>query len=326
MHICDWSNLDAECVHLIASVRDGKSSAPPFTFLAIPSSPDDQLRCAKSLIAEKHPPLQKPLWRGEHYRHPRIRIAYVSADFHQHPMSYLLAGMFEDHDRSRFEITAISIGPDDGSEIRKRLKVAFEHFIDATALSDAAVASCIREAETDILVDLQGFTQGARTNIFASRPAPIQVNYLGYPGTTGASYIDYLIADPTLIPSSHQRYYSEKIAYLPNSYMPHDDAQRSLSDRSFNRSEFGLPKDAIVFSCFNNAYKLNPYIFEAWMRILAKVPESVIWLSHTNRAAIANLKAEAANAGVDPARLIFANRTQFDNRAFDTSSIGRPVS
>jgi predicted O-linked N-acetylglucosamine transferase (SPINDLY family) len=124
----------------------------------------------------------------------------------------------------------------------------------------------------------------------------------------GASYIDYLIADSTLIPSAHQRYYSEKIVYLPNTYMPHDEVQRCLSDHSFNRSEFGLPEDAIVFSCFNNAYKINPYIFEVWMRILAKIPESIIWLSHTNRTVIANLKAEAASAGIDPARLIFANR------------------
>jgi len=158
------------------------------------------------------------------------------------------------------------------------------------------------------LIDLQGFTQGARTNVFALRPAPIQVNYLGYAGTTGASYIDYLIADKTLIPFSHQRYYSEKIAYLPNSYMPHDALQRSIADQTFKRSQFGLPKDAIVFSCFNNAYKLNPDIFDVWMRILTKVPESVIWLSRTGRTAIANLKTEAANAGVDPARLIFADR------------------
>ena len=281
MHLCDWSNFDAECNHLIASVRDGKSSAPPFTFLAIPSSPDDQLQCAKLWVAEKYPPSQKPIWRDEHYRHDRIRVAYVSADFRQHAISYLMAGMFECHDKSRFEITAISIGPDDGSEMRQRLKGSFEHFIDAKALSDAEIASRIRETEIDILIDLQGFTQGARTNVFASRPAPIQVNYLGYPGTMGASYIDYIIADQTVIPDECRKFYSEKIAVLPNSYQA-NDRKRVISDKTFNRSDVGLPSQGFVFCCFNNSYKILPRIFDCWMRILKQVDGSVLWLLEDN--------------------------------------------
>ena len=229
MHLCDWTNLDTECAHLISSVKKGNANTVPFAFLGISPSPYDQLQCAKLWVAEEYPPSQKPLWQGEHYRHARIRIAYVSADFHQHATSYLMAGMFEYHDKSRFEITAISIGPDDGSEMRQRLKGAFEHFIDAKALSDAELASRIRETEIDILIDLQGFTQGARTNVFASRPAPIQVNYLGYPGTMGASYIDYIIADQTVIPDEYKKFYLEKIVVLPNTYQV-NDRKRIISD------------------------------------------------------------------------------------------------
>ena len=307
MHLCDWSNFDAECDHLIASVRDGKSSAPPFTFLAIPSSPDDQLQCAKLWVAEKYPPSQKPIWRGEHYRHDRIRVAYVSADFHQHATSYLMAGMFECHDKSRFEITAISIGPDDSSEMRQRLKCSFDHFIDAKALSDAEIASRIRETEIDILIDLKGFTQDARTNVFASRPAPIQVNYLGYPGTMGASYIDYIIADQTVIPDEFRKFYSEKIVVLPNTYQV-NDRKRVISDKAFNRSDVGLPSQGFVFCCFNNNYKIMPRVFDCWMRILKQVEGSVLWLLEDNASAASNLKKEAMARGVSSERLVFAKR------------------
>ena len=261
MYLCDWNNFDAECNHLIASIRDRKSSTPPFPFLAIPSSPGDQLQCATLWVAEKNPPSPKPIWRNEKYRHDRIRVAYVSADLRQHAVSCLIAGLFECHDKSRFEITAISIGPDDGSEMRQRLKGSFEHFIDANALSDAEIASHIRETEIDILIDLQGFTQGERTNVFASRPAPIQVNYLGYPGTMGASYVDYIVADQTVIPDECKKFYSEKIVVLPNSYQA-NDRKRVISDKVFTRSDVGLPSQRFVFCCFNNSYKILPRIFD----------------------------------------------------------------
>ena len=167
MHLCDWSNFDVECDHLIASVRDGKSSATPFTFLAIPSSPDDQLQCAKLWMAEKYPPSQKPIWRGERYKHDRIRVAYVSADFREHAVSYLTAGMFEYHNKSRFDVTAISLGPNDNSEILQRLKASFERFIDANTYGDDQIANLVTSSEVDILVDLMGFTSNSRTDIFA---------------------------------------------------------------------------------------------------------------------------------------------------------------
>ena len=308
MIICDWSNFSIECEHLISSAKNNETNTDPFVLLTISASPEDQLKFAKLWISKKYPRSNKQLWRGEVYKHDTIRIAYVSADFHQHAVPYLTAGMFEHHDRSKFEITAISLGPDDLSEIRRRLKNAFTQFIDVRAFSDAEIASRIKNAEIDVLVNLAGFTLGERSGLFARRPAPIQINYLGYASTMGASYIDYLIADATLIPPSQQVNYSEKIVYLPNSYMPHDDLQRFISDRSFDRAEFGLPKGAFVFCCFNNTYKLNPHTFEVWMKILKMVQGSVLWLSEVNTTAAINLKKEAVIAGIEPARLIFAKR------------------
>jgi len=307
MHICDWTGFDAECAHLTSSVKDMKANTQPWVFTGIPSSPDDQLQCARLWVAEKFPPSQKMIWQGERYRHDRIRIAYVSADFHQHATSYLLAGMFECHDKSRFEVAAISIGPQDNSEMRQRLERSFEAFIDAATLSDDEIASRIKEEEIDLLIDLKGFTQDARTNIFARRPAPIQVNYLGYPGTMGANYIDYIIADQTVIPGEDRKFYSEKIAVLPNSYQA-NDRNRVISDKAFGRSDFGLPSQGFVFCCFNNNYKIVPRMFDCWIRILKQVDGSVLWLLDDNASAARNLRAEAVARGVSPDRLVFAER------------------
>jgi predicted O-linked N-acetylglucosamine transferase (SPINDLY family) len=218
-----------------------------------------------------------------------------------------MAGVYENHDRSRFDIRAVSIGPKDSSLMRRRLEGAFESFLDAGGLSDAEVAAKIRSAEIGILVDLNGFTGNSRTNIFAHRAAPIQVNYLGYPGTMGAGYIDYIIADPTVIPSSEQGDFSEKIAYLPNSYQA-NDSRRSISETALTREECGLPDSGFVFCCFNNNYKITPDVFDVWMRILIKVQGSVLWLFESNAAAATNLKREAERRGVDAERLVFAKR------------------
>jgi protein O-GlcNAc transferase len=306
--LCNWSNFNAECNHLIKSVRNGNANTSPFAFLVIPSSAEDQLKCAKLWIAKQYPPSDKPIWQGERYIHDRIRIAYLSADFCQHPVSLLLAGTFECHDESRFDVIAISIGPDDNSEIRRRLKSSFERFIDAEVYSDEQLAQLIKELEIDILVDLMGFTGSSRTNVLALRAAPIQINYLGYAGTMGADYIDYFIADATLVPLSHEKNYAEKIVYLPNSYMPHDGASRIISDRRFERADFGLPQTGFVFCCFNNSYKFNPDTFDCWARILKAVEGSVLWLSKPNPTAIANLRKEISARGVNPDRLVFADR------------------
>ena len=307
MHICDWINFDTECAHLSSSVKNKKANTAPFIFLGISSSPDDQLQYAKLWVAEKCPPSKKPMWRGERYGHDRIRIAYVSADFREHPVSRLMAGMFESHDKSRFDVTAISFGPDDNSEMRQRLKASFERFIDAKTFGDDQIANLVRSSEVDILVDLMGFTADARTGIFARQSAPIQVNYLGYPGTMGASYIDYIIADQTVIPSELRKVYSEKIAFLPNTYQA-NDRKRVISDKAFTRSDVGLPSQGFVFCCFNNSYKIIPHVFDCWMRILKQVEGAVLWLLEDNASAVSNLKKEAVARGVSSERLFFAKR------------------
>jgi predicted O-linked N-acetylglucosamine transferase (SPINDLY family) len=305
MQCCDWDGFDSDCSRLIQAIEDDKEAVLPFDCLAVPTSLDVRLKCARSWVA-RLPSGGERLWRGERYAHDKIRIAYVSADFRQHPVGYLAAGIFEGHDRSRFEIAGISIGPNDHSEIRARIERSFDRFMDCAALADEQIAERARAAEIDILVDLNGFTQYARTEIFRSRPAPVQVSYLGFPGTMGADFIDYIIADPVLIPPSHQYGYVEKVAYLPHSYLPHDATSRHASERVLERAEFGLPERGFVFCSFNAAYKFNPDLFRSWMRILETVGGSVLWLSQPNGAACSNLRKEAAAAGIDPDRLVFA--------------------
>jgi protein O-GlcNAc transferase len=308
MHMCDWHNFDEECRNLIDSVRSNKGNTNPFAFIGISDAPEDQLKCAKLWTAKNYPTSMSG-WQGKRYDHDRIRLAYLSADFGEHhPVSYLMAGVFEWHNRKRFETTAISFGPDDGSETRARLLAAFDRFVDVRDQSDEDIARLLRTLQIDIAVDLMGYTKGARTAILADRPAPLQVNYLGYPGTMGADFIDYLISDPTLIPSTHRNNYLEKIAYLPNSYMPNDDLKRTISDRIFDRTEFGLPETGCVFCCFNNIYKFNPDVFYRWARILKAVEGSVLWLSATNPRTVTNLRKEIGARGVDPNRLVFADR------------------
>jgi protein O-GlcNAc transferase len=306
MHLCEWSDWDAENARLIASIRKGDAGTQPFIFLAVPSSSADQLQCSRLWAANNYP-AEKPLWRGERYDHDRIRVAYLSADFRQHAMSYLLAGMFERHDRSRFEMTAISFGIDDNSEIRRRVQASFERFIDARAHSDDQIAATIRSLEIDIVVDLMGFTTDCRTGIFAKRPAPVQAQYMGFPGTMGAPYMDYIIADRTVIPDDQHAFYSEKPVLLPDSYFV-SDASRAIADKVFSRAELGLPSKGFVFCCFNNSYKIAPEVFACWMRILGQVEGGVLWLFQGNADASGNLRKEAAARGIDPARLIFAGR------------------
>jgi predicted O-linked N-acetylglucosamine transferase (SPINDLY family) len=219
---------------------------------------------------------------------------------------YLMAGLFESHDRSKFEMTAFAFGPNPGDAMRKRLESACE-VIDVNNRSDREVAALARDLQIDIAVDLKGLTQDSRPGIFALRTAPLQVNYLGYPGTVGAEYIDYLIADRTLIPTESMRHYREKIIFLPDSYQV-NDAKRAISDRTFTREELGLPPAAFVYCCFNNPYKITPAIFASWMRILSRIEGSVLWLIEDNSIAVKNLRKEAQARRVDPDRLIFASR------------------
>ena len=304
-HICDWTDFASDCAELRQAVTAGNAAIMPFLMLGIPSSPGEQLLCARQWTAKKYVSSNEPLWRGEQYGHRRIRLAYLSSDFHEHATAYLTAGMFEWHDRTRFETVALSWDGDDGSEIRRRLEASFERFVDVQSLNDAEVARSIREMEIDILVDLKGFTKDCRTGVLGRRPAPIQVNYLGFPGTMGAPFMDYIIADRVVIPEQHRDFYQEKVVTLPDSYQVNDN-KRQIGRRQFTREEAGLPSNGFVFCSFNNSYKINPSVFDCWMRILSQVDGSVLWLLEPNSGVAGNVRREAAARGIAPHRLVFA--------------------
>jgi protein O-GlcNAc transferase len=304
LHACLWSEHTAQTARIEAAVRNGNAAAFPFVFLSVCDSPDLQLRCAREFAA-RHRPNAAPVWRGERYRHDRIRIAYISEDFRSHPTSYLMMDLLECHDRRRFEITAVSLRPAEDSQVGRRVQAAFDHFVDAGTKHDAEIARCMRSMEIDIAVDLMGYTGGRLHTVLAHRPAPLQVNYLGYPGTLGSVDADYLIADEFLIPRCAQQHFSEQIVYLPGSYQP-NDRQRSMPQKP-SRAQSGLPENAFVWCCFNNAYKFNPLLFDIWCRLLAQVPDSVLWLIPGSKEAEKNLQLEAAARGIDSGRLVFAS-------------------
>ena len=303
LRVCDWTDLAAETARLLAMVRAGKPLSLPFAIVAIPSSAAEQLQCARRYVQEE--PAYPPLWQGESYAHDRIRVAYLSADFNEHPTAYLTAGLFEQHDKSRFEITALSFGQNDNSPPRRRLEAAFEHFIDVGGNSDQEIAALMHRAEIDIAVDLMGFTKDHRLGVLARRAAPIQVSYLGYPGTMGAPYMDYILADATVIPEDHDVFYAERVVRLPGTYQINDN-RRAISQHTPTRGECGLPQNGFVFCCFNNPQKITPEIFDIWMRLLRATEGSVLWLITGNTKAAANLRAEAEKRGVAAERLIFA--------------------
>jgi protein O-GlcNAc transferase len=254
-----------------------------------------------------HHPARHSLSQGARTaQHSRTRIAYVSTDFCNHPVAYLMAELFECHDKEKFEIYAISLAPSDNSPMRKRLEAAFEHFIDVSNISDEDVVNLLYTLEIDIAVNLNGYTGYCRPNIFARHPAPIAVSYLGYPGTTGANYIDYIIADNYVIPQESRRFYSEHVVYLPDSFQV-NDSKRALAEPIPTREQAGLPNEGFVFCSFNNSYKFTPEIFDVWMRLLQGVEKSVLWLSVNNRIVAHNLRKEALVRGVAPERLRFAS-------------------
>ena len=304
MHHCDWAGFEAACESARASVRSAGLVAP-FMFVAIPSTPSEQLRCARTWVAGNFRPVGTAVTHGERRDHGRVRIAYLSADFHQHATARLMAGVFEQHDRSRFEVTAVSVGPNDHSAMRRRIEAAFERFVDTRTHGDDQIADLIRALNVDILIDLKGYTQDARTGVLAGRPAPIQVNYLGFPGTIGAGFIDYIIADRDVIPEHEFDCYAEKVVWLPDSYQA-NDCNRAVTNATPLRADHGLPQAAFVFCCFNDNYKITPAVFSCWMRILRAVPNSVLWLFEENAIAADNLRREAAARGVAPDRLVFA--------------------
>lgn len=307
LHICDWSGYEELSGKILEGVRAGKKSCKTLALMAISDSPGDLLGATRIFTDHMFPRASQSLWNGERYTHRKIRVAYVSADLREHPVGHLMAGVLEHHDKSRFETIAISLGIDDNSRIRARMLKAFDRFIDAQKMGSRQIAQLMRDMEVDIAVNLSGYTSGSRTEIFALHPAPIQVNYLGYPGTMGADYMEYILADRHVIPEEHKQFYTEKVACLPDSYLPTDGSLK-ISERTPSRTECGLPETGFVFCSFNHDYKISPQIFAIWMRLLEKVHGSVLWLMKLNEPAQRHLRAEAEKHGIDPQRLIFATR------------------
>jgi predicted O-linked N-acetylglucosamine transferase (SPINDLY family) len=305
--VSDWSDFDRLRSAVTMGVAQGRASITPFDALSLVASPDLQRQVAEIWVREECPPRKTAdadIAPGTRKR--KVRLGYFSADFRNHAVSILAAELFEIHDRSDFEVLAFAYGPDTRDEARSRMERAFDQFIDIRELSDEAAARTARSLGIDIAIDLTGYTKNGRPGIFAERVAPLQVSYLGYLGTTGASYVDYLIADDLLVPQDARRHYSEKLIYLPNYQV--NDSRRHIAERTFSRAELGLPAAGFVYCCFNARFKILPATFDSWMRILARVPDSVLYLYSGGGTADARLRCEAQSRGIAPSRLVFGGR------------------
>jgi predicted O-linked N-acetylglucosamine transferase (SPINDLY family) len=307
MRICRWDGLKEKIENLLGQVDAGEPAAPPFPLLAMPSSPRQQLEAASQVFRDspvfdgRYPSLLKRTGAG------KLRLGYFSSDLYSHATAHLIAGMFEAHDRSQFEIIGFAFGGDEADPMRQRIAKAFDRLIDVSNMPERKIADMSRELGIHIGVDLKGHTKDSRPRIFAPRAAPIQVNYLGYPGTMGAACFDYIIGDPVVTPREHSAHFSERIVSLPHCYQV-NDSKRHRPDRSFSRRELGLPEKGFVFCCFNNSFKILPGVFDIWMRLLIAVEGSVLWLLEDSPAARKNLRTEAQKRNVSPDRLVFATR------------------
>ena len=312
--ICDFTKtaaLDELSMHLGVDTE----AVPPFGTISWADNAELLLLRSQNWVSEKYKQSALPLPARPKSRPPRLKVGYFSADFHNFPGMYLMAGLLEQHERTQFEIYAFSYGPQKSDEMRQRIVNAVDYFIDIREMPFDDAVKCATNIGIDIAIHRNGHTKNSRTELFSRRLAPIQINYLGYPGSTGADFMDYIIADPVVIPEAQRQFYSEKVIYLPHSYQPNDDT-RQIAQTNTTRAEFGLPDDAFVFCCFNNSYKISPCEFDIWTRLLCKVQGSVLWLMKTNKWAETNLRKEAAQRGIDPSRLVFADKlTQAEHLA-----------
>ncbi|HPG88121.1 MAG TPA: tetratricopeptide repeat protein [Hyphomicrobium sp.] len=313
--ICDWDGLDKEERQCIAEIQVSSITVTPFLLLGMDASNDDMRMCGQRYarqMASKVPlHAARKLYQNYVKSSDRIRIGYLSSDYGHHATSMLLAEVLEMHDRSRFEVFGYCHSPPDDSLLRHRVTAAFDHFVSVSDFGHYASAERIRADGIEILVDLKGYTRGARQEILALRPAPVQVSYLGYPGTTGAEYLDYVVADAVVAPMEHQPHYSERIVHLGTCYQP-NDRQRQIDTRPVTRADCGLPDEGFVFCSFNNTFKLNRTFFAVWMDLLQKVPDSVLWLLQKTPEVRTNLRREAIAHGVNPARIVFAEQMPND--------------
>ena len=307
LQCCDWSEYQSNAAAISDAVRRRLRVDSPHTFIAHSDSPALQRLCAETYVADRCMPDAPPIARRPKRASAKIRVAYLSSDFRDHAVGQLMVGVFEAHDKERFEIWGFSSGRNDGSELRRRLQQSFSYFIDVGSWPDATIAAQMAEVDIDVVIDLGGHSSGGRTRVLSFRPAPVQMSLLGYPGTLGASYVDYLIADAIVVPPDQREHYTEQLIYLPDSFLP---AEAALAmSRPPTRAEVGLPETGAVFCGFNSPHKLSPAMFDVWMRVLNSVPDSVLWLRDSSETARHNLRSQAERRGVDPDRLVFAART-----------------
>ncbi len=305
--VCDFGRRASFSADAIRRASERGAIISPFQVLTCSGDASLLLQCATNYSAKFIEAVPRPLYAGETRRHEKVRIAYLSADFREHPVGYLMADLFERHDRSQFEVIAASFAADDASDLRKRLVRAFDQFHDIRERNDLDAARLLHGIEADIVIDLMGHTKDSRPKILSYRPAPVQASYLGYPGTIGTASLDYIIADETVAPFEHQAFYAEKIVHLPDCYFV-SDPNRHCSARVPSRREAGLPETGFVFCCFNQSWKITPEIFDVWMRLLHAVEGSLLWLRFDNESAERNLRKEAQARGINPVRLVFARR------------------
>ncbi|HVN36477.1 MAG TPA: tetratricopeptide repeat protein, partial [Casimicrobiaceae bacterium] len=304
-YLCGWDGLDAIEAMLVATLdaRDADPRWSPYIALSSPLSPAQELAVARRWSRAVLPVPVAP--RPARPRGDRLRVGYLSRDFREHPTGRLMAGLFEESDRNRFDLYAYSYGPDDGSATQQRIRNAFgESWRDVESLSDPDVAAKIRDDGIDVLIERKGHTRGGRLGILASRPAPVQLHYMSFPGTLGYDAVDGIIADDVVIPAGAEAFYHERVWRMPRCYFV-NDARRGLPAAT-TRRDAGLAEDALVFACFNQSYKLSAPVFAIWMDVMARVPRVVLWLLASGRRMVANLQRHAARAGVDPARIVFA--------------------
>ena len=323
MHCCDWSKFEPAIDAINQGVRARKRVGEPFGYLGMSDSAEEQQICAEVFAAVRAPVAPAPMWNGETWGNAKIRIGYVSGEFRHQATSVLIGELFELHDRGRFELIAFDNGGDDASVLRGRIERAFSEIVSIARLGDREAAAAIRDRKIDLLINLNGYFGRERQRVFSFRPCPIQVSYLGFPGTLGAPYIDYILADSLVIPKGHDAFYTEKVVRLPDTYQV-NDRKRVIAERVPTRAELGLPATGFVFCCFNNNYKITPRTFDIWMRLLSGVPGSVLWLLEGNAAAVRNLRQEAQRRGVAPERLVFAPRME-PPRASGAAPAGRSV-
>ena len=311
MYLCDWNNFEVLSNKINTGVEKKTRVIEPFSFLGISDNPEHAKYAAEIFVKNKLTKNFEVSSISKKYNHKKPRIGYFSGDFHDHPVLHLTMDIFKNHDKSKFDIFGFSHGLKKNDKWRAEVKNYFTQFKDINKVSDKEAVSIARDLELDIAIDLSGLTGNPRGGIFSNRVAPVQINYLGYPGTYGADYMDYIIADETVIPKENFKYYSEKVLYLPECYQS-NMRSKDIAKKEFKRSDFGLPEEVFIFSSFNNNYKITPGMFDVWMKILKSVPNSVLWILKSNEKATTNLKIEANKKGINPDRIILADHLPND--------------